>query len=239
MTTNVVPKLLVAIYLLLGAYVLLQIVLLIKQKHKPLSYKAIFSWFSLAWMTLRALFWVLVVAGVTIPSAIFYILFWLPHSIIYMTFATLALFLTKVVARTSWSGVFRRRMMILYGAFGSIDTIGTVTISIMANASNSNNMQNIELAGTGVLFLLLSGVYVYVLPKTRTHKPRMRATGRARVHVRAVARALWGCAGTWAFACVSCKCGISAACSCSSRAPFLVSPLHLPSCLARGASGTL
>ncbi len=158
---------LIVLYTALAAYVLGQIIVLLKQRHKPFSYKAVFNWFALGWMLIRALFWILYVADDAFGDnqpVWFWLLFWLPHSIIYMTFATLALFLNKVIKRRNWTQKYRLRFLVLYFAFGALDVIGTLTLSALAGADTDgdevNFIGNLESGGSGILFLLLGGVYL-------------------------------------------------------------------------------
>lgn len=166
---SAVAVVLLVLYTLLFAYVAWQIALLLAQKHKPLSYKAVFNWFALAWLFLRALFWGLSVSDtlVNLPDSQqfwFYLMYWLPHSILYMTFATLALFLTKVIWRRQWTGRFRNRLLLLYSVFGTLDVIGTITLSAEAGKSDALSVvaDHIESGGHAILFLLLCGVYMCV-----------------------------------------------------------------------------
>lgn len=155
-------------YSLLGAYVLLQIFVLLRGKHKPFSYKAVFNFFALAWLTCRALFWALMTReDFRDSSSVFwFILYWLPHSIIYMSFATLALFLTKVIKRRTWTQRYRSRFLWAYTAFGAVDVIGTLTLAVLAGTAPDDDdsaaqaPMDAEQAGSAVLFLLLSVVYV-------------------------------------------------------------------------------
>lgn len=166
MTRHIAEAVLVCLYTGLAAYVLWQIVVLLKQRHKPFSYKAVFNWFALAWMLIRALFWILFIADDAFGDdtvAIFWVLFWLPHSIIYMTFATLALFLNKVIKRRNWTQKYRTRFLIAYTVFGAVDVIGTLVLSVLAgNADDANVEGNWESGGSGVLFFLLGTVYLCV-----------------------------------------------------------------------------
>jgi hypothetical protein len=159
---------LLVLYSLLGAYVLAQLIILLRGKHKPFSYKAVFNFFALAWLACRALFWALMTTEDfrDSTSAFWFILYWLPHSIIYMTFATLALFLTKVIKRRAWTHRYRSRFLWAYTAFGAVDVIGTLTLAVLAgNAPDDDDdaaqaPMNAEQAGSAVLFLLLSVVYM-------------------------------------------------------------------------------
>jgi CDP-diglyceride synthetase len=166
MARHTVETVLIVLYTLLGVYVLGQIIILLKQRHKPLSYKAVFNWFALAWMFLRALFWVLYISDDAFGDAggaWFYILFWLPHSVIYLTFATLALFLNKVIKRRNWTQKYRLRFLLAYGIFGLVDVVGTFVLSVLAGTSDDASVENSwESGGGAVLFLLLGAVYMLV-----------------------------------------------------------------------------
>jgi hypothetical protein len=158
-----VPVTLVVLYSLLGCHVLGQIVLLIRQKHKPFSYKAVFNWFALVWMLFRAIFWGIATTTATINDTLYYLLFWFPHCILYMTFATLALFFSKVIHRREWTGRYRNKFLLSYGLFGLLDFVGTIAISILAgqnDGADSDTYGDIESLGSGLLFLLLAGIYV-------------------------------------------------------------------------------
>jgi hypothetical protein len=150
------------LYMIMAVYVLAQIISLLRAKHMPFSYKAIFNWFALLWMVLRAVFWICFSVNENLlPQTAFYLLFWGPNCIIYMTFATLALFLTKVIKRRQWTRKYRNRFLVLYGVMGLLDTVGTVVLSLeAANASDPDVFGGIESCGTAVLFLFLSFAFV-------------------------------------------------------------------------------
>jgi hypothetical protein len=166
MAKHVVSTALVVLYGLLGLYVLLQLIMLIRQKHKPFSYKAVFNWLTLAWTVLRSVFWLLFVLEVNLQQVLFNFLFWLPMSIQYVTFALLALFLSKVVNRREWTGALRRRFLAFYGAIAVVDLSGTIILSVLAGdaATDSLSQQygNVYSLGTAFLFLFLSFLFVYV-----------------------------------------------------------------------------
>jgi hypothetical protein len=117
-------------------------------------------------MFLRALFWVLYISDDAFGDAggaWFYILFWLPHSVIYLTFATLALFLNKVIKRRNWTQKYRLRFLLAYGIFGLVDVVGTFVLSVLAGTSDDASVENSwESGGGAVLFLLLGAVYMCV-----------------------------------------------------------------------------
>ena len=159
---------LVVLYSIVAIYISTQLILLFRMGHKRVSYKVVFNSFALCWMVLRALFWLLFISSddfAAESSPWFYILFWMPHTIIYMTFATLAIFLNKVIKRRSWTQKYRMRALLIYTVLGSVDVIGTFALCILAGQSISDggdaSVQNgFESGGSGVLFFVLGGVFM-------------------------------------------------------------------------------
>lgn len=159
---HILGTVLTVLYGMLAVYVSAQLVLLFRQKHKPTSYKAIFNWFALAWLVFRVLYWATFSTNVDVPDVLSYLLFWLPHTILFFMFATLALFLTKVVRRRQWTGRLRNKILRVYGVAGFLDAALTITLAVIAGISGDVNdlCGRIEAMGTGIIFLFLSGIFV-------------------------------------------------------------------------------
>lgn len=170
MPKHVVSTSLVVCYSLLAVYVLAQLVLLFREKHKRTGFKAIFNYLTLVWCALRAIFWLLFVLDQSLAGIGFYLLFWLPQCVQYLTFALLAVFLTKLVLRDSW-GMWRLRVFGVFGAVAVFDVAGTIALSVLAaNATDddaADRYGNAESLGTAVIFLLLSFVFALLSLRLR------------------------------------------------------------------------
>lgn len=140
------PITLFVLYTALGAYCLAQIVILLRQKHKPFSYKIVFNGLAITWMFLRALYWALSITDLDMSQTATYFLFWLPHTILYTTFATMALFLTKVIKRREWTPKIRNRFLIWYTVFGILDVTGTIILSVVAGIGKRGPCRQLQLA---------------------------------------------------------------------------------------------
>ena len=157
------PITLTVLYTLVGSYCVFQVILLRRQKHKPFSYKIVFNAFAISWMFVRALDWSLSTTSYQLPLTALYLFFWLPHSIQYTTFATMALFLTKVIRRREWTVKFRNKFMLTWTIFGILDVVGTITLSVLAGIDDgaySDQMDNIESLANSILFVGLCIVYM-------------------------------------------------------------------------------
>jgi hypothetical protein len=87
-TALIVPVTLCLEYGIIACYVIAQIVVLFKQRHRPLHYKSIFNWLAICWMGLRTVFWALQAGQVNYNSVMENFIFWLPSCVLFLTFCT-------------------------------------------------------------------------------------------------------------------------------------------------------
>lgn len=159
---GVAPATLAVMYTLTGLWVAYDEARLVRQGHRVLHYRSLFNCFISAWMLLRVAYWLVAVTGASVPRLVADLLFWLPHTAMFLTFATLALFITKVVHGPQWSGALRRRYLRAYAAVAVINVLGTVTCSVLdaqlaGDGAPQQDVEDAESAGSGLLFLLLAG----------------------------------------------------------------------------------
>jgi hypothetical protein len=164
MVKHVVSTALVVLYALLGVFEVVQLLVLVRERHKKTGYKAVFHYLTLLWAILRAVFWVLFVADVDLPDIAFYLLFWVPQVLQYATFALLAVFLTKVTVRRTWSapGGCKPRAWVVYGASAAGYAIGTLVAASLAAAGGGDDASyyaNVQSLGSAIIFLFLSFVF--------------------------------------------------------------------------------
>jgi hypothetical protein len=120
-----------AAYASVGAYLGVRLYTLVSQGHRLLHYSVIFHSLALTWMLLRLLWWSLSLASVPRPTSASDLLFWLPHSVIWLTFATLALFFFRLVHWKVWSGDLRARYLLAFAALALVDVVATITLAVL------------------------------------------------------------------------------------------------------------
>ena len=165
----VAPATLLALYSAMGILVTVQEVQLVAKGHKILHYKSLFNLFVAVWMLLRVLFWLVDLTGADLPQMLQDLIFWLPHTAMFLTFATLALFLVRVLSGPNWSGMLRRKYLAIYGSVAAVNVVATFILSALdaqfASVQADDGQQAVQDAESienGILFLLLAGVFTYL-----------------------------------------------------------------------------
>ena len=152
-------------FALMAMYTMVQLGVLIGQGHKFLHYSAVFHAMASLWMLLRVIFWLMDVADLEGNQLLTDLVFWFPQSAMFLTFATLALFLLRVVSRPSWHTT-RTRYLFVFGVTAAANLAGTATLAILdshyasvADSGAQNIIQNIQSAANSVLFCILAAVF--------------------------------------------------------------------------------
>lgn len=163
-TAAVAPATLLACYSAMLLVVVAQELQLVCQGHRILHYKSLFNIFVAAWMALRCVFWLVDLTGADLPQLLQDLIFWLPGTAMFLTFATLALFLAKLVRGPLWSGALRRRYLRAYAAVAAVNVASTVAFSVLdaqfaarGDDAAQRAVQDAESSVTAVLFLALAG----------------------------------------------------------------------------------
>ena len=161
----IVPITLFCLYSSVGIYVCAQIVILLWQRHRPFHYKAVFNWFALAWMLLRSVFWGMTAANAQWNGFLQNFVFWLPACLNFLTFATLALFLSKgIMPADMWRQKMRMRMLVVFTLCAVIDVAGSATLSALSATATNNWVGQLYSDGdavfTAVLFAFLGAIFV-------------------------------------------------------------------------------
>jgi hypothetical protein len=160
----IAPVVLCIEYGVIAVYVFSQIVVLFLQRHRPFHYKSIFNWFAITWMSLRCIFWGLQAGNVDYSSIIENFIFWLPSCILFLTFCTLALFLTKVVMSRTWQKTMRTRALVVFGIVAVFDVAGSAVLSVLIShydpsSQEAQVLSNFEAACTALLFFFIAAVF--------------------------------------------------------------------------------
>ena len=159
----VAPATLSALYLALLLWVGVDQARLVRAGHRVLHYRSLFNIFICAWMALRAVFWLLAVTGARLPQLWKDLIFWLPHTLMLGCFATLAVFISKVLTGPLWTGALRRRYLRAYAALAALNIMGTVACSVLdwqlAGGAGQGAVQGPKSGWSGALYLLLAGVF--------------------------------------------------------------------------------
>lgn len=209
MSSAAAPATLLALYSAMGVWVTVQEVQLVSRGHRVLHYKSLFNLFVAAWMALRVVFWSVDLSQANVPQLLQDLIFWLPHTAMFLTFATLALFLAKVAHGPGWSGVLRRRYLRVYGAVATLNIVDTVAFSVLdaqfaasGNAGGQAAIQTAESVENGVLFLLLAGVFVALGRQLRALGVWEFARATFMLPPRTVSVAVWSLAAIFSSRCV-------------------------------------
>ena len=152
-----------SLYTLLALYLGGVLISLLAQGHATFHYAVVFHALALLWIVLRCTWWLLDVAAVELATLPGDLLFWLPHSILFLTFATLALFLLKLVRRKWWTGALRVRYVRAFSALAAVNIAATVSLAVidsrLADAGDDagqDKVQTAESAMNSATFLLLA-----------------------------------------------------------------------------------
>lgn len=166
---TVAPATLLALYGIMLLIVSGQQVQLVRRGHRVLHYKSLFNLFVMVWMGLRVAFWLVDLTSADLPELLADLIFWTPHTAMFLTFATLALFLAKVARGPAWSGALRRRYLWAYGVVAAVNVASTVAFSVLDAQADAllddaaqAAIQDAESVETAVLFLLLAGGFACV-----------------------------------------------------------------------------
>ncbi len=166
MANAIAPATLLACYSAMLVVVVAQELQLVCQGHRVLHYKSLFNIFVAVWMALRCVFWLVDLTGADPPQLLQDLIFWLPGTAMLLTFATLALFLAKVLRGPAWSGALRRRYLHAYAAVAAVNVAGTVAFSVLdahfaarGDDAAQRTVQDAESSMTATLFFALAGVF--------------------------------------------------------------------------------
>jgi hypothetical protein len=161
MAKHVVSTTLVVLYALLGAWVAAQLLVLFRAKGKRTGYKAVFNYLTLLWCAMRSTFWLTFALEVQLPQLLFYLWFWLPQSVQFLTFSLLALFLMKLLTREQWrDGGWKTRSIAVLGVVALAHVVGSVLLASLASedSARSGLYENVQTLGSACVFILLSCV---------------------------------------------------------------------------------
>ena len=150
----------------MAIYLMSQLGLLVSQGHKLLHYAVVFHALASVWMLLRVAFWIMDIAELEGNQQFLSdLVFWLPHSAMFLTFATLTVFLLKVVTRRSWDSQ-RQRYLLIFGTTAAVNLMGTITLAALdthyaavGDAPAQDVVQNVESAVNSVLFCMLAVMF--------------------------------------------------------------------------------
>lgn len=159
MAKHVVSISLIVLYALLGAWVFTQLVFMFRAKHKRTGYKAFFNYLTLLWCLMRSIFWLTFALEVQLPGTLFYLWFWLPESIQFMTFSLLAMFLVKLLTKEQWrDGGWKARSISALGGVALCHVVGSIIIACLASqdTARADLYTNIQSLGSAVVFFLLA-----------------------------------------------------------------------------------
>lgn len=165
---------LIITYLGIAGYMSWRIAKILVNKHKRTGYNAFFHYFSLLWALMRALFWTIFVARIDTSQVAFSLLFSLPQSIQYLTFALLAVYLARMAARRKWeTGGWRKTLFTVYVLVAVFSIIGTITLAFLSEYAEvpehcaEDYWSVFELLGNGALFLFLGAAFSILAWKMR------------------------------------------------------------------------
>jgi hypothetical protein len=163
---------LLAAYLVLLVFLVIQLSTLVWGTHRKLSYKNGFLSLCVAWTALRSLFWVqtsLYSPAADSNQVLFgteVLVLWISAPVQYATFTFLLLYYSKVLAANTWKGARRRWYTAAFVLFNVFTTAITGIFIVAVFSSQRKNftawLQTTYLVYNGAIFLLLAAAYVTV-----------------------------------------------------------------------------
>lgn len=161
MAKHVVSTTLVVMYALLALWVFVQLVVMFRQRHKKTGYKAVFNYLTLFWALMRSTFWFTFALDVQPPDIAFYLWFWLPQSIQFLTFSLMSMFLLKLLVRERWHDEgYKAKAILALGVVALSHMIGSIILAILSSqdVARSDLYQNIQSLGSACVFFILACV---------------------------------------------------------------------------------
>jgi hypothetical protein len=172
MARHVVSTIFSILYALCAAFVAFELWQMARTKANLRGYKAAYNYLTLVWALVRAIFWATFALDAALPRVIFFVFYWLPLAIQYLTFALLATFLLKlVVGLPAWRDRVRALARRAFVAVGALALAGELLLAALAAFVDEAFSRNAELLLSAVLSVGLAGVFCALAARLRRVAP--------------------------------------------------------------------